>query len=174
MDRPQPAGDRRTGGSDPDRRTEIPFSACLRFAPRRARAARDPAISSGPTRIGCVRRPISTVPRSARRGDDQADLATALSAASRTQCVDFGVFKAGIPQPRTAGSKIFRLHDLALSRQKVLPGRRFRERVDYPRLKAQAIALAKIHNPTAILVEDAGHGRGLAQELERIGLPQSP
>jgi predicted phage terminase large subunit-like protein len=47
----------------------------------------------------------------------------------------------------------------------------FRERVDYPALKARALSLAKLHDPTAILVEDASLGRGLAQELEQVGLP---
>ena len=47
----------------------------------------------------------------------------------------------------------------------------FRERVDYPALKAHAISLAKLHTPKAILVEDAGLGSGLVKELQRLALP---
>jgi predicted phage terminase large subunit-like protein len=47
----------------------------------------------------------------------------------------------------------------------------FRERVDYPLLKARAISLAKLHAPKVILVEDAGLGSGLAKELQQVGLP---
>jgi predicted phage terminase large subunit-like protein len=47
----------------------------------------------------------------------------------------------------------------------------FRERVDYPALKARAISLAKLHDPKVILVEDAGLGGGLAKELQQVGLP---
>jgi predicted phage terminase large subunit-like protein len=46
----------------------------------------------------------------------------------------------------------------------------FRERVDYPALKARAISLAKLHDPQVILVEDAGLGGGLAKELQQAGL----
>lgn len=47
----------------------------------------------------------------------------------------------------------------------------FRERVDYPALKARAISLAKFHAPKAILIEDAGLGSGLVKELQQLGLP---
>ena len=47
----------------------------------------------------------------------------------------------------------------------------FRERVDYPALKARAIWLAKFYTPKAILVEDAGLGSGLVKELQQLGLP---
>jgi predicted phage terminase large subunit-like protein len=47
----------------------------------------------------------------------------------------------------------------------------YREKVDYPALKAQAISLAELHNPTVILIEDAATGNGLARELEDRGLP---
>jgi predicted phage terminase large subunit-like protein len=47
----------------------------------------------------------------------------------------------------------------------------FRERVDYPALKARAMSLAKFHNSKAILIEDAGVGSGLAKELQQLGLP---
>jgi len=47
----------------------------------------------------------------------------------------------------------------------------FRERVDYPALKARATSLAKLHTPKAILVEDAGLGSGLVKELQAVGLP---
>jgi predicted phage terminase large subunit-like protein len=47
----------------------------------------------------------------------------------------------------------------------------YREKVDYPALKAQAISLAELHNPTVILIEDAATGNGLARELEEKGQP---
>jgi predicted phage terminase large subunit-like protein len=47
----------------------------------------------------------------------------------------------------------------------------FRDRLDYPALKAQAISLAKLHTPKTILIEDAGLGSGLIKELEAKGLP---
>jgi len=47
----------------------------------------------------------------------------------------------------------------------------YRERVDYPTLKARAIALAKLHNAKVILIEDAGFGPALAKELQNQGLP---
>jgi predicted phage terminase large subunit-like protein len=47
----------------------------------------------------------------------------------------------------------------------------FRERVDYPVLKARAISLAKLYGPNVILVEDAGLGGGLVKELRQAGLP---
>jgi predicted phage terminase large subunit-like protein len=47
----------------------------------------------------------------------------------------------------------------------------FRDRVDYPRLKLQATASAKLHKPNVILVEDAGLGTALAKELHDAGLP---
>ena len=47
----------------------------------------------------------------------------------------------------------------------------FRERVDYPALKARAISLAKLHIPKTILVEDVSLGSGLVKELQQAGLP---
>ena len=47
----------------------------------------------------------------------------------------------------------------------------YRERVDYPTLKTEAIALAKLHNAKVILIEDAGFGPALAKELQNQGLP---
>jgi predicted phage terminase large subunit-like protein len=50
----------------------------------------------------------------------------------------------------------------------------FRERVDYPALKARAILLEKIYTPTTILIEDVGLGSGLVKELQQAGLPAVP
>jgi predicted phage terminase large subunit-like protein len=47
----------------------------------------------------------------------------------------------------------------------------YREQVDYPTLKAQAISIAKLHNAKVILIEDAGTGTALAKELQIQGLP---
>jgi predicted phage terminase large subunit-like protein len=47
----------------------------------------------------------------------------------------------------------------------------YREQVDYPSLKTQAIALAELHNAKVILIEDAATGTALAKELENQGLP---
>ncbi len=47
----------------------------------------------------------------------------------------------------------------------------YREQVDYPTLKAQAISSAKLHNAKVILIEDAGTGTALAKELQMQGLP---
>jgi predicted phage terminase large subunit-like protein len=47
----------------------------------------------------------------------------------------------------------------------------FRDRVNYPTLKAQAISHAKFHKPNVILIEDAGVGTALAKELNDAGLP---
>jgi predicted phage terminase large subunit-like protein len=47
----------------------------------------------------------------------------------------------------------------------------FRDRIDYPTLKAQAISLAGVHKPNVILIEDAGGGTALARELQGAGLP---
>ena len=47
----------------------------------------------------------------------------------------------------------------------------YRERVDYPTLKAQVISLAELHNAKVILIEDAGFGPALAKELQNQGLP---
>jgi predicted phage terminase large subunit-like protein len=44
-----------------------------------------------------------------------------------------------------------------------------RGRYDYPRLRDKAIELAQRFEPTTILVEDAGTGTALAQELRQIG-----
>jgi len=47
----------------------------------------------------------------------------------------------------------------------------FRERVDYPALKARAFSLEKTYTPTTILIEDVGLGSGLVKELQQAGLP---
>ena len=47
----------------------------------------------------------------------------------------------------------------------------YREQVDYPALKTQAISMAELHDPTVILIEDAGTGTALAKELQNQGLP---
>jgi predicted phage terminase large subunit-like protein len=46
-----------------------------------------------------------------------------------------------------------------------------RGRFDYPTLKTQAIAHARRHGPTKILIEDSGVGTALVQELQNAGLP---
>jgi len=45
-----------------------------------------------------------------------------------------------------------------------------RERLSYPLLKARAIAHARTYNPHKILIEDAGVGTALIQELKNAGL----
>jgi predicted phage terminase large subunit-like protein len=45
-----------------------------------------------------------------------------------------------------------------------------RERLDYPSLRARAIAHARAYNPHKILVEDAGVGTALSKELNDAGL----
>jgi predicted phage terminase large subunit-like protein len=45
-----------------------------------------------------------------------------------------------------------------------------RERLDYPSLRARAIAHARAYNPHKILVEDAGVGTALSEELKNAGL----
>jgi predicted phage terminase large subunit-like protein len=42
-----------------------------------------------------------------------------------------------------------------------------RERLEYPDLKRRIIAAAEVHHPTAILIEDAGTGEPMIQELRR-------
>jgi predicted phage terminase large subunit-like protein len=44
-----------------------------------------------------------------------------------------------------------------------------RARYDYPELKQRALLLANRHKPTSILIEDAGTGTALIQELKRMG-----
>jgi predicted phage terminase large subunit-like protein len=46
-----------------------------------------------------------------------------------------------------------------------------RGRHDYPELKKRALALAEQYRPTKILIEDAGTGSALIQELRRLGRP---
>ena len=46
-----------------------------------------------------------------------------------------------------------------------------RGRFDYPTLKARAIESAKVHRPERILIEEAGVGGALADELKAAGLP---
>jgi predicted phage terminase large subunit-like protein len=46
-----------------------------------------------------------------------------------------------------------------------------RERLDYPTLRARAIAQARTYRPDKIVVEDADIGRGLVQDLKAAGLP---
>jgi predicted phage terminase large subunit-like protein len=50
----------------------------------------------------------------------------------------------------------------------------FRDRIDYPPLKAKAISLAGLHKPNVILIEDAGVGAALAKELQKATLPAKP
>jgi len=49
-----------------------------------------------------------------------------------------------------------------------------RARLDYPSLKREAQHLYAAHKPAAILIEDAGAGTSLAQELRREGKPVIP
>jgi predicted phage terminase large subunit-like protein len=49
-----------------------------------------------------------------------------------------------------------------------------RQRLDYPTLKAQAIAHARFHNPTTILIEDTGVGPALVSELQNSGFRVVP
>ena len=44
-----------------------------------------------------------------------------------------------------------------------------RDRYDYPQLKQRALLLADRHRPASILIEDAGTGSALVQELRRMG-----
>ena len=46
-----------------------------------------------------------------------------------------------------------------------------RERMDYPTLKARALAHARAHNPNKVVIEDASVATGLIQELKKAGLP---
>ena len=46
-----------------------------------------------------------------------------------------------------------------------------RERLDYPSLKARAIAHAREYRPHKILIEDTGVGTALVEELKKAGLP---
>ena len=46
-----------------------------------------------------------------------------------------------------------------------------RERLEYPSLRARAIELARAYTPNKILVEDAGIGMGLIQDLQKAGMP---
>ena len=46
-----------------------------------------------------------------------------------------------------------------------------RERLEYPALKARAIEHARAYTPNKILVEDAGIGMGLIQDLQKAGMP---
>jgi predicted phage terminase large subunit-like protein len=50
----------------------------------------------------------------------------------------------------------------------------FRDRLDYPSLKAKAIELSRRHKPTEVLVEDTGVGTGLVPELRQLGIPAVP
>jgi predicted phage terminase large subunit-like protein len=50
----------------------------------------------------------------------------------------------------------------------------FRDRIDYPTLKARATSLAELHKPNVILIEDAGLGNALTKELQQAGLPAVP
>ena len=45
-----------------------------------------------------------------------------------------------------------------------------RRRLDYPALKALAIKMAELYKPTKLLIEDAGIGTALIQELRPKGL----
>src|SRR5829696_1543568 len=45
-----------------------------------------------------------------------------------------------------------------------------RARYDYPELKKRAQALAQQYRPERLLIEDAGTGSALIQELRRLGL----
>jgi phage terminase large subunit-like protein len=49
----------------------------------------------------------------------------------------------------------------------------YRERLNYPRLREAAIALAKQYEPTAVLIEDTSAGSALAQELVGMGFVQT-
>lgn len=44
----------------------------------------------------------------------------------------------------------------------------YREKMEYPKLKRAAIAQKKRWNPSAILIEDKGHGTALGQELKEL------
>ena len=46
-----------------------------------------------------------------------------------------------------------------------------RERLNYSKLKARVIAQAQAYGPNKIVVEDAGAGTSLIQELTPAGLP---
>lgn len=46
-----------------------------------------------------------------------------------------------------------------------------RERLDYPALKTRALAHARSYSPNKIVIEDAGIGSGLIQDLTNAGLP---
>jgi predicted phage terminase large subunit-like protein len=46
-----------------------------------------------------------------------------------------------------------------------------RERLDYPSLRARAIEHARANIANKILVEDAGVGTGLIQDLQKAGMP---
>jgi predicted phage terminase large subunit-like protein len=49
-----------------------------------------------------------------------------------------------------------------------------RERLDYPSLRERAIAHARAHRANKIVVEEAGIGAGLIQELQKASLPVVP
>src|SRR5262249_37572291 len=46
----------------------------------------------------------------------------------------------------------------------------YREQVDYPTLKADAISIAKLYKAKVILIEDAATGAALTKELQNQGL----
>ena len=46
-----------------------------------------------------------------------------------------------------------------------------RERLDYPSLRARAIAHARAYKPNRIVIEDTGVGTGLIQELKKASFP---
>ena len=46
-----------------------------------------------------------------------------------------------------------------------------RERLDYPSLRARAIAHARAYNPNKLVIEDTGVGTGLIQDLKKVSSP---
>ena len=47
----------------------------------------------------------------------------------------------------------------------------FRARLEYPDLRRKVISLAEVHRPATILIEDAGPGMNLLQDLRRSSMP---
>ena len=47
----------------------------------------------------------------------------------------------------------------------------WREKVDFPKLRRKVLDMIDFYRPAAILIEDAGSGSALIQELQRVGVP---
>ena len=170
MGPPETAGDRRSGRGNPDRSWQISYSPRRRHSASRANAE-----------IQLEARRILD-PETFAAHYQQAPVPPRGIIIRRIWVQYYDVLpvrnsSSVVVQSWDTASKGGELNDWSVCTTWLIQDRRYylidvlREQLDYPSLRARAIAHARAYKPNRIVIEDTGVGTGLIQELKKASFP---